>query len=281
MVNETREVNSDITLDDLAALEEATDALPNENEEVKDEQITEEPEAVEETKTEEPKEEVVAEPVIEPSPITKEVPGETPRERALREEVTRLRIKQREKEQAELLKNTKPADNTVIDNNELIEMGYDEDQIKGLEKVIDVLASRKGYVKKGETYQDMANQTLNSFIEEHPEYAPENDKDDINWNRFNSILKSDYKLDGKTNKELLNIFNKVHRDVKSEFDTPTNSGKIQAQRQKISSVSAGTSAPSSNEAKKEVRNIGEKTFVSSGHPGLVFKGFEEDDLTDI
>lgn len=44
-----------------------------------------------------------------------------------------------------------------------------------MEEVVDVIATSKGYVKKEQNYQDTANQVLEDFIEENPEYKPIND----------------------------------------------------------------------------------------------------------
>jgi hypothetical protein len=215
--------------------------------------------------------------------VIKDVEGETPKERALRLELTRVRRGIREKEQKDLIK-TEPIveDDSDIDE-ELRGMGYEDNQIAGLKKVVDIVASKQGYVKKSNSYKEMADDTLTSFIEEHPEYAPENDKDDLYWSRFKSILGSDYNLNGKNSKQIKSVFERVDRDVKEELgDKELDKDKIEAQKRKISDVShtASTSSKETVETKKAV-SAGNKTFVSSGHPGLVFKGFDEDEMEDI
>jgi hypothetical protein len=270
MPNEISEVKSDLSEEDIKAFEEA--------EEKKEGEAEKEPEKESEDKT----------PAVNPEKDTsttdiKEVAGETPRERALRAELTRVRRANRAKEQGELIKQ----DNTVIENDntdeELKNLGYDDEQIVGLKKVVDIIASKQGYVKKSNTLKEMADETLSSFIEEHPEYAPENDKDDLYWGRFKEILSSDYNINNKNSKQLKSIFSKIDRDVKEQLgEKELNKDKVEAQKRKIGDVSHGASAPSAKpvEAKKSVA-AGNKTFVSSNHPGLVFKGFDEEEAEEF
>ncbi len=271
------EVKKDITDEDLKAFEEAEEKgevktgeerTLEETTEVKSEDKSEETE-------EEEEEEESSDETAEPSTAEiKEVSGETPREKALRLEVTRLRRKARENSSKEMFQGDKP------DNQEseqaLKELGYDDDQIKTLDKAFDIIGERKGFVRKDQSYQAMANETLSSFIDEHPEYAAENDKEDIYWGRFNSILKSDYRLAGKTQKQLKSIFEKVDRDVKEELgEKSTSKGKIEAQQQKIKSVSTGASTS------KGKTEITEKKTVSGGHPGIKFSGFDDDEIEEF
>lgn len=274
------EVKQDITDEDLKAFEEAEEkGEVKTGEERTLDEPKEEPKKPKE-KDEEDDEDEDEEPSGEPAePSTaeiKEVAGETPREKALRLEVTRLRRKARENSGKEMFQGDKP------DNQEseqaLKELGYDDEQIKTLDKAFDIIGERKGFVRKDQSYQAMANETLASFIEEHPEYAPENDKEDLYWNRFDTILKSDYRLVGKTQKQLKTIFEKVDRDVKEELgEKSISKGKIEAQQQKIKSVSTGasTSKGKTEETKPE------KKTVSGVHPGLRFSGFDDDEIEEF
>lgn len=284
MPNE-REVKVDVSADELKAFEEAIDS-PEENqapissEEQKVENTeekfveNEEKETVEEEKTED---------IPEVKPTIKDVEGETPREKALRLEVTRLRKERREKEQNELLKSSNVENNNEeIDYKELEESGYTQEQIKDLSKMVNVIVSKSGYIKKDQSYQEMANSTLNSFIKEHNEYAPENDKDDFRWSKFNEILKNDYNLKGKSQEQIKSILEKVDRDVKLELGEVEDKkqGKIEAQKQKISVISHGTSSTSSKSKENSIKAIpaGNKTVIIGGHP---FKGFDDDEIEDF
>ena len=142
--------------------------------------------------------------------------------------------------------------------------------------------NKKGYVKKDQSYKEMAQDTLGSFIEEHTEYAPENDTEDIRWSRFNTILKEDYNIQGKTQKQLQSIFNKIDRDVKEELGetvTPNKANKTQAQRQKIGSVSAGTSSSSKDVVKPVKIQSASGNRKSIG--GVDFKDFDDDDFDEV
>jgi len=272
MTTEIKEVKSEITKDDLKAFEEEQGI----KEEKTDEKVEEKAKKTE---------------VIEPIATTssaenlgdglKDVPGETPKERAMRAEITRLRRANREKDQNNLIK-LEPIIEDNDTDDELKNLGYDDEQIVGLKKVVDIIASKQGFVKKSANIKEQADATLNSFIAEHPEYLPENDKDDVYWGRFKE-LSSDYNLNGKTPAQLKSIFNKIDRDVKEELgEKGLPKEKIEAQKRKVDDISHGTSAPAKaiTETKKAVL-AGNKTFVSSAHPGLVFKGFDEEEMEDI
>lgn len=279
------EVKKDITDEDLKAFEEAEEKGEVKNgeertlDEPKEEKPKEEPEENkdedEEDDDEDDDEEKSSDETAEASTAEiKDVEGETPREKALRLEVTRLRKKNREKAQSETFKSNNEENDDS--EKELKELGYDDDQIKTLDKAFDIIGKRKGFVRKDQSYQEMANDTLSVFIEEHPEYSPENDKEDIYWGRFNSILKSDYKLTGKTQKQLKTIFEKVDRDVKEELGETSSKSKIEAQQQKIKSVSTGAST-----SKGKTEPKPEKKTVSGSHPGLKFSGFDDDEIEEF
>ena len=265
MGNEITEVKEDLSEDDIKDFEESQEIETEET-----------PKVIEEESTVEIPEKETSATVI------KDVDGETPRERALRLELTRVRRQSREKEQKEISNNI-PVEENIDSDEELRSQGYDDDQIAGLKKTFSIMAKSQGYVKKDDSYKGMVDETLNNFVDEHSEYASENDKDDLYWDKFKSILNSDYNLNGKNSKQIKSVFERVDRDVKEELgDKELTKDKIEAQKRKISDVShaASTSSKETVETKKAV-SAGNKTFISSGHPGLVFKGFEEDEMEDI
>ena len=145
------EVNNDITNEDLEALDntefdEKGKATEESTEEVEEVEETEEIE--EKTVEEEAEEEVEA----EPSPAKKEVElkdvdGETPREKALRYEVTRLKKERRDAQTKNLIPKIENEVNPS-DLEELKELGYSDDELNNIGKVIDVLAK---IIKKQDT----------------------------------------------------------------------------------------------------------------------------------
>lgn len=115
---------------------------------------------------------------------------------------------------------------------------------------------------------------MDKFVEEHPEYLPKNDKDDLRWGKFIEIIGSDYNLSNKTPKQLKAIYEKVDRDVREEFGEAkiTNSdNKVKAQVQKIQSVShtgGNKSIPTSTKSNQIVTEV----------DGIKFDGFDPEDL---
>ena len=204
----------------------------------------------------------------------KPVEGETPREIALRKEVQHLK-EERRKERNQKIVSTIPAQQAKDDEEYAkLKETYNETELSNLEKLVDVVARKKGYVRQEQSYQQMANTTLEDFTSEHTEYLPQNDPDDARWGMFQRILASDYNLTNKTPKQLKGIFEKVHRDITGEIGAPApkpvvDPGKAEAQRQKIQSVShsGGTKsapAPKTSSIDPSVRHM--------------FKGFDDSDF---
>jgi len=270
---ENKEVKNDIADDDLKAFEEAQDkdeiktGVEREIDE-KEEKEEEESKESEEENLDEDLDEKSTEDASTTSKVEiKDVDGETPRERGLRLELTRLKREKRARDEKEMFKEEKSTKKSDYNYDELEDkFGYTKDQIDGLDEMFDVIGEKKGFIRKEQSNKTMAQETLVDFIEEHPEYAPENDKDDIYWGRFNNILKSDYNIKGKSSRELKKTFLKIDRDVKEELGDTTK--KTEAQKQKIESVSNGAST--SSKIEKTV-----KPKISGNHPNINFKGFDE------
>jgi len=216
-------------------------------------------------------------PEAEEAPVPtqpKPVEGETPREYALRKEVERLKKERRETEQGKIFNKVEKPIEDNSDIQELLDAGYSQEDIENSKKLIGILAPKLGLVNSKQTYQENANQTLSNFIEEHPEYSSTLDKDDIRWSRFNSIITSDYNLNGKTPARLKSIFERVDRDVILELGDakiPSSDNKRSAQAQKISAVShsAGTKPAL-------VKASTKSSTIEAG--GVKFVGFDDEDL---
>jgi len=202
--------------------------------------------------------------VVEPSgdelgDEIKRLANETPREYALRLEVTRLKRGNREKRTKELLgKPEKPSGISKTqyealeeEDKKLLEQ-YDPKELGTFEKILGVLGRKHGWVKKEDlkttTDSRMSEDMLDEFLQSHSEYLPENDKDDVLWGRFREEFKL-YKTP-ENPKDLRKIFNKIHRDI---FGVKSEDGlkKIEAQKEKVkvashsgSSASRGVSSPS-------------------------------------
>ena len=223
---------------------------------------------------------VATEPKIEDQkPEPKPVPGETPRERALRLEVERLKAARRKDQAKELLGDTKtPAPESNQLSTEKLEVlkRYDSEELKNLEEVVDVLAEKKGWVRKGdlqkENYNTVANDQLESFLAEHTEYLPENDTDNTLWESF----KSEFALykQPENPKEFKRIFNKIHKEIFG-IQPQQNLKKIDAAKEKIKVAShVGASTGGSGGSRKGTSQL---------DPSLKgnLKGFTDDELNEL
>lgn len=207
----------------------------------------------------------------QPAPVE----GETPREKALRLEVARLRGLNR-KSQVEDLANgiQKQGPSSGDEYQVLRDKGYSEEEIANMETAIDLIASKKGYVRADKTYAQTVQDTVDIFLDEHSEYKPSADVDDVRWNLFQSYLKDGtYNLSGKTPKQLKTIFEKVDADVKrdlGEVVVKTNPAQVAAARHKIGVVSHSGGTKSQPEAKPKIN----PTEVG----GIKLKGFDPEDF---
>ncbi len=291
-----REVNADdvevLDLEDDAAAPEAGEAddldetviPPVEDDESElGEETTEEapaessPEGAKPVAKAEPKDTASAAPSQqkkEPAPV----PGETPREKGLRLEVQRVKSLLRKQNISDVVDGNAPgAPKATVDAvKELQELGYSDEEIKNMEKAVDILARKSGYVKQADNYQGTVNDVVEGFIQANPEYKPENDPEDVRWNKFNEILKGGiYDIKGKNPKQLQQIFARVHKDVIDELGAPEEAPdaaeerKKAAQKQKVKSVnhSGGTKTPVAKP----------KWTVDPAVRGM-FKGFSDEDL---
>lgn len=214
--------------------------------------------------------EATIEPSIkEPAPVE----GETPREKGLRLELTRVKGLLRVKSISDLVEVNKEAPAKEDHLARLKNLGYSDDEIAKASELVDVLATSKGYVKAEQTYQTVVQDTVDAFLDTNPEYKPENDKDDLRWGRFQEILKSGiYNLSGKTSKQLRTVFDRVNKDIVDEFgesSIKTDASARAAQKQKIQSIS--------HSGGNKVAPTPTKTVIAP-EVRSIFKGFEDDDL---
>lgn len=218
---------------------ETPDSSSEEEKEPEAEEAKEETEQSVETEAE-PEQAAVA-PKSEPKPVE----GETPRERALRLETTRLKGLLRTERRDELF--VKQPTEIKPPDEELAQ--YDPEELERFEK----LATKMGFAKKDEilsqSNQERLDDVFNEFIEGHKEYAPENDKDGLLWNQY----KSEFQLynPSKDPKVLKKILNKVHNDIFG-VQPAKNLNKIHASQEKIKVAShTGASAGKENRQRQQ------------------------------
>lgn len=219
----------------------------------------------------------------EEEPI-KEVAGETPRERALRLEITKLRKRERERMAKNIVQeeSSKGVLNEGIAYDKLpehIRERYSEEDLKNFGELFDTVAGLKGLVNKQEiqqsTYQQQATSILDDFLEKHPEYLPENDKNDILWSRFQEEVSLYRKPDNP--QAYKQLFDRVHQSIFGS--SSDNLDKIKSQKAKIKAVSHSNNPPVSVQQKssKKIAPTGVDPVVAR----QFMKGFDEEDLKDL
>lgn len=288
---EKREVNFEETIhlpdedvdpneeDVEVAQEKETPTQSSEEENQTDSNGAEEALAEETPKEEEAAEEPEKEPVVikAPEKEPKPVEGETPRERALRLEASRLKKLLRDERGTKMFGGDKQAEQppAVDKEDEEFLKQYDQKEINDFEKIIDVIAKKKGWVRKEEfqtnTYQSQASEVLDTFLESHPEYLPENDKDNLLWGRFQQEF-SLYKRPNNP-RDLKRIFSKVHSEVFG-ITQGANTKQINAQKEKIKVASHAGAAPGGPKTNQPKPNMDPSL-------GEYLKGFSDDEKKEI
>ena len=226
---------------------------------------SEEAEPEEADAPEETEDEAVAEEVVEPKPVE----GETPRERAMRLEMTRVKALLRKERSDELFIKQKD-DKTVIDDEELKD--YDPEELKRFEK----LALKMGFAKKdeiiGQSIQERNSSEFDSFMEEHPEYSPENDKEGLLWNNFKETFQ--LYVPPKDPKTLRKVLTQVHNQVYG-IQSPAKLTKINASREKIKVASHNGGASAGKTVSKSVSK------APDGIRKDALRGFSETEIDEL
>jgi hypothetical protein len=151
------------------------------------------------------------EPIEEPEPVgPKPVEGETPRERALRFEVERLRKVNKEKKKTEFFKEEEQPKVEEPAKEEVDLSGYNQDELSNFDKLMGVYAKKHGFVTKGDK-SEVLDEVLDDFIENHPEYDSKNDPDNLLWDKF----RSEYSIYKRPNnpKDFKKLLEKVNLEV--------------------------------------------------------------------
>ena len=177
----------------------------------------------------------------------------------------------RQEKSSELFSDEKPPSVPKVEIDDDVLSQYDPQELANFEKVVDALAQKKGWVRsedlQAKTFQERSSDVLDEFLEAHPEYTPEKDKDNVLWDRFKGEF-SLYKTP-QDPREYRKIFNKVHREI---FGIQTSDdSKIKAQEQKVRSAShSGASKTEPSKSSKLDPRL--KT-------GL--KGFSEEEIDEL
>lgn len=232
-----------------------------------------------------PKPEPVAEPEVKPKVEASgdeivRLEDESDREFALRLENKKLRTKLRGERAADIVgpQVQRSASKPELSDEEKGVLGkYKPEEIAGLKEVIPVLAKELGFVRKDElesgNYSERSQEQLDSFLERHPEYLPENDPDGTRWDAF----KDEYQMykPPSNPKDFTKIFERVHRNV---FGIKPAGSKttINAQQEKTKVAShAGTSSTTATPKAKPA------TAKAAGLRVDMLKGFDDEEVADL
>jgi len=160
---------------------------------------------------------------------------------------------------------------------------FDPEQVSNMEKLLPALAKKLGFVKKDElnagTYQSSSQDVLDTWLESHSDYLPENDKGDILFNR----LKAEISLYQKpaNPKDWNKILNRAHNEIMGIRSQPKESvSQVLAKQEKIKVASHGpasvapkkTSGSTISQSDQELRVLAERG-------GL--KGFSKEEMDEI
>jgi hypothetical protein len=193
-----------------------------------------------------------------PDVSIKDVEGETPREKALRLEVTRLKAARRI-ERTEVVEPTQQGDDVFSQ--------YDKEELDKFDKLFDAMASKKGFVKKSEIALSSADDVLDSFLDQHPEYKPENDRDDVLWSAFKEELNL-YKQPNNA-KGWKQILERVHNSLNG--GRTLDVARASAKNAKVQTAAHGGTTKATNTSRNQV----DPNFKS------YLKGFSDDEINDI
>src|ERR1035437_3168171 len=232
-------------------------------------------ETEDDSEEEESEEETISEPVktIEiPSDGLTAISGETPREHALRLEIKRLRDDKTKERTKEIFEPNVVGPKIKIESEIL--KRYRPEEIQSLREVLPELAKELGYVRKDElsasTYEEKANEQIESFIQAHPEYSAEKDPDSILWNKLKSEYTSVYKPP-QNPKDFKKIFERIHKDI-FNIQASEPLPKIAAANERVKVASH--SGPSSSNALHNSK-------ASNGFRFDALKGFSDEDIAEL
>jgi len=218
----------------------------------------------------------------------KSVPGETPRERALRLETGRVKKLLRQERTKKLLGDVQPeatVSTELSPEEKKVLEGFDPEQVANQEKLFNVLAKKHGYVRKDEfskqTYIDTAQEVLDDFLEQHEEYSVEKDPDGILWKQF----QEEFGLYQKpaNPRGFKRILNKVHNDIFGITTTPKQiPSKVAAQQEKLKVASTGSAATKPTRLSDKQKPAGSaSTELSKIARSGGLKGFSEEELAEL
>ena len=280
--NESQEVKEVDEVVKPAEADETTEPTDSSPEETKEPEESEETEEMADAESEESKDKPApqnAAPEAEKYGEVKPLAGETKREFALRIENSRLRDEMRGKQTQEILTPPPPSTKAEIspEKKKILEK-YKPEDIQTLKEVFDVMADDMGLVKKDQLgatrYREQAIETLDRFLEKHPEYLPQNDPGNVLWNRFKEEFEE--RRPAKNAKELNAFLEKTHREVFGiKPAAALNKNEAAKENVKVASHS-GSSRPTPSR-----EGVNRAKYQTQGLRTDMLKGFSEEEIANL
>ena len=186
----------------------------------------------------------------------KETPSETPTEAKPVEEPTQVESPKQDadvlekqllglqQEKSKLLEEVKHLRGTKreLKQEQIVTVQKEMDDLKDVNpedaSLIERVLRSKGYVSKDEVhkmyYKSVQDQVIAAFLEKFPEYKPENDSQDVNWNTLQREL-ADYRMPENPH-DIHRVLEKAHRSItKSVSDQ-----NLPAKKRAVETASTGT-----------------------------------------
>ncbi len=164
-----------------------------------------------------------------------------------------------------------------LKKDELIKVDEKLDQLQDVNpedvQVIEKVLRAKGYVTKeeaeGMSYKAIQQEELNKFLAEFPEYKPENDSHDVNWNALQRALVIYAKpSDPRKWNELLK---KAHKDMAPA----TGDRTLEVQKQQLKIAGVGTGGAQKSSSRKTLTSEQRRVYEDGGWSEEDIKKIEE------
>lgn len=210
-------------------------------------------------------------PPTEEKPST-EVKPEVPQDADALKQITGL-----QQEKAKLLEELQHLRGTrrELKEQQLITVQKEMDDLKDVHpqdaELIERVLRSKGYVNKAEAskmyYDSVKSQVVAEFLEKYPEYKPENDSQDLNWNSLNREL-ADYRMPDNPH-DINRVMEKAHKAISRSVSDRSLPAKIRA----VQTASAGTGGTQRSSSTKSL-DLNKRRALEDG-------GWSEEEIKSI
>ena len=116
--------------------------------------------------------------------------------------------------------------------------------------VVDKILKAKGYLTESEVkkmhYDSVKQEELDKFLEKYPEYKPDNDKNDVNWNALQRELQF-YRMPDNP-KLITQVLERAHKNIQ-----PTSvDRRIDVKKKQVQTASVGSQGMQRSSSKKSI-----------------------------